>query len=350
MGKITLGKPGDVLESVYNLELEEPAWISRVTQGIGQFIDGGNGTLGAVFRMRGRGIRPVRADDEVPAFISYLRATEQARAAFHTTLETYRRETSGAQDMQRFGQLFAESGMGTLSVNRAQAPAYQIFKREFAHLGVVDAAGLIVPHPASRSFIFFTARQREYSGVPDRARERWVALQKHIAAVYDLRYRLQNGDFDERDAVWFDTASKCVETGPVADSMLRERLRHLVRDREAALTRQTSSQRSDLQRYWSNVLAGKWAIMDRFDTDGRRFVVAVPVSKYGDKLRGLSPREREVFALLGEGLANKHIGFELDISETAVSTHVHSIFRKLGIDDRSALVQLSQVFRQRGAL
>lgn len=355
MGQIILGKPGDVLESVYNLQLEEPDWISEVTRGIGQFIGGGNGTLGALFRMGGQVqmpvLRPVEADDEVPAFIQYLRATDQARAEARTVQRFGQRPNSAPQgDMDRFGKLFAESGMGTLSVNRSDAPAYQIFKREFEHHGVIDAAGLIVPHPASRSYIFFTARHREFSGVPERARGRWISLQKHIAAVYDLRFRLQNGHFDERDAVWFDTASKCVEAGPAQNPMLRERLRQLVNDREAALSRKTSSQRGDLNRYWSNVLSGKWAILDRFDSDGRRFVVAVPISKYGDKLRGLSTRERKVFALLGSGLPNKLIGFELEISETAVSTHVHRIFSKLGIADRSALVQLSQVFRKRGAV
>ncbi len=131
---------------------------------------------------------------------------------------------------------------------------------------------------------------------------------------------------------------------------MRSRLRMLVKDRENARSRRTSAQRGDLERYWSNVLDGKWAVLDRFDSDGRRFVVAVPVSRYGDKLRGLSGREREVLILLGDGLANKAIGYELDISETAVSTHVNNIFTKLGIKDRPALVQLVQVFRKRRLL
>jgi DNA-binding NarL/FixJ family response regulator len=48
-----------------------------------------------------------------------------------------------------------------------------------------------------------------------------------------------------------------------------------------------------------------------------------------DPLKDLSPREREVLALMAEGLSNRGICSRLYLSPKTVETHVHSIFGKL---------------------
>lgn len=54
-----------------------------------------------------------------------------------------------------------------------------------------------------------------------------------------------------------------------------------------------------------------------------------------DPIGALSVREREVLALLVEGLANKLIARRLDISEKTVKSHLTRIFRELGVTDRT---------------
>jgi two-component system nitrate/nitrite response regulator NarL len=56
------------------------------------------------------------------------------------------------------------------------------------------------------------------------------------------------------------------------------------------------------------------------------------------KIALLTVREREVIRLVGAGLKNKHIAERLCISETTVRHHLTSIFQKLGVEDRLALV------------
>ena len=56
------------------------------------------------------------------------------------------------------------------------------------------------------------------------------------------------------------------------------------------------------------------------------------------RIASLSCREREVIALIGEGLNNKRIAERLFISETTVRHHLTSIFNKLGVADRLELL------------
>ncbi len=49
-----------------------------------------------------------------------------------------------------------------------------------------------------------------------------------------------------------------------------------------------------------------------------------------DPLAELSPREREVLALMAEGLSNRAIATKLVVTERGVEKHVTSIFQKLG--------------------
>jgi DNA-binding NarL/FixJ family response regulator len=50
---------------------------------------------------------------------------------------------------------------------------------------------------------------------------------------------------------------------------------------------------------------------------------------------GLSPREREVLALVAQGLPNKLIARRLEISEKTVKSHLTRVFAQIGVTDRT---------------
>lgn len=62
------------------------------------------------------------------------------------------------------------------------------------------------------------------------------------------------------------------------------------------------------------------------------------VDREVSKIKSLTEREREVIALVGEGLKNKQVGERLFISETTVTHHLSSVFSKLEVSDRLELI------------
>ncbi|WP_406163772.1 response regulator transcription factor [Streptomyces sp. NBC_00882] len=53
-----------------------------------------------------------------------------------------------------------------------------------------------------------------------------------------------------------------------------------------------------------------------------------------DALPGLTDREREILALIGEGLTNRQIGQQLFLAEKTVKNHISRLLAKLGVERR----------------
>ncbi len=62
-----------------------------------------------------------------------------------------------------------------------------------------------------------------------------------------------------------------------------------------------------------------------------------PSRRSRDDLCGLTPREREVAALVGQGYKYREIAAMLSISEQTVKNHLRNMFHKLGVSDRLQL-------------
>ncbi len=59
----------------------------------------------------------------------------------------------------------------------------------------------------------------------------------------------------------------------------------------------------------------------------------------------LTRREREVMLLVADGLSNKEVGRRLNLSEGTVKIHLHTIYQKVAVNNRTALANLARVYR-----
>ncbi len=61
-----------------------------------------------------------------------------------------------------------------------------------------------------------------------------------------------------------------------------------------------------------------------------------------ERIGELTPQQFRVLMMVAEGLLNKQIAYDLDISEATVKAHMTAIFRKLGVTNRTQAVLMTQ--------
>jgi DNA-binding NarL/FixJ family response regulator len=63
-----------------------------------------------------------------------------------------------------------------------------------------------------------------------------------------------------------------------------------------------------------------------------------------ERLKTLTPQQGRVLTMLAEGLLNKQIAFELNVSEATIKAHVSAILLKLNVDSRTqAVIKLGKI-------
>ncbi|MBY6191155.1 response regulator [Microbulbifer agarilyticus] len=69
-------------------------------------------------------------------------------------------------------------------------------------------------------------------------------------------------------------------------------------------------------------------------------------SALADKLTQLTPQQLKIFQMIAQGMLNKQIAYDLDITEPTVKSHVTAILRKLELRDRKQLIREAQALIQ----
>ncbi len=58
---------------------------------------------------------------------------------------------------------------------------------------------------------------------------------------------------------------------------------------------------------------------------------------------GLTRRQQQLVPLIAQGMTNKEIASQLNLSEQTVKNHIHRMLQKVGVDDRLAMVEMVRV-------
>jgi DNA-binding CsgD family transcriptional regulator len=185
--------------------------------------------------------------------------------------------------------------------------------------------------------------------------QRWQMLAAHVEAGHRLRQAIGSKATDQdapaslpHDAEAIFDANSFRITDAVGQAKARTTANKL---RDAAITvdRARGSMRDTdpdaALQIWKALVRGRWSIVDWFDTDGRRFVLAIPNSPEVTDPRGLSERESQVVAFAVRGHTNKMIAYRLGLSTSRVSTLLRSAMRKLGVRTRAHLVTKLREFQ-----
>ena len=168
----------------------------------------------------------------------------------------------------------------------------------------------------------------------------------HLGAAYRCRRRLRSGrpsmDPAEGAEAVLDRRGRVVDArGPAKNKTAQANLVDASRARDVALG--PRGDRAHALRRWRPLTGARWTLVDRFERDGARYVVARENQAEVKGLLALSERERQVVAYAVLGQSTKETAYALGISDTTVRVHLANAAVKLGVRTRTQLMDHPEV-------
>jgi DNA-binding CsgD family transcriptional regulator len=320
--------PIAVIEAGYQLGGSEAEWLHGVAAALQPLLDTGHGVCAYTFDLN----QPSRTWfdnaallDMSPSFHAMgIALTEQHEASrlMHLDPEPLSSGTEG------FRRMFGSHDIGK--------PWDDFCERS----GIGDTVALRTIEPGGRGVCVL-------SGATDprtfdrRSRRLWARVSTHLAAARRMRAVLHDDAHaaeDRLEAALTPSGRLAHAEGPARQRLAREALQEAVRRQERARGRMRRQDPEAATEAWSALVTGRWSLVDRFESDGRRYLVARPNEVRVPDPRALTERERVIAHLAALGKTNKLIAYELGLSPSTVATHLAGALRKLGLRSRTELV------------
>ena len=246
-----------------------------------------------------------------------------------------------------FQQVTPPGFVGTWSEMSKDYP--EVSKDFLRALGYPDLLAIYASDPNGVG-VLISAPLPQASSLTPKTRERWKMLGAHIASAFRLRQGLRTlgGDSSrissalprDAEAVLDVEGFRIVDhVGRAKGGRVLETLRGAAQsvDRARGALRREDPQKA--LEIWKSLISGRWTMVDWFDTDGRRFVLAIPNSPELDDPRGLTEQESQVVNFLLLGDTSKLIAYRLGMSASRVSGLLKSAMRKLGVTSKIQMLE-----------
>jgi DNA-binding CsgD family transcriptional regulator len=325
-------------EAAWNADTDDGAWLCGLAAAVGKYIRASQGV--AALRVRAHAWREGAGLDV--AGVGSWQLSDLAMRAIGA-LGTRPMTVEEQHSLARAG------AVATLRRALSDVPSHDQSLVDILHeagaddclfLTVGDPSGVclsiaapsVAPFELSRRLRWTLARAAAHMASSDRLRGRGPsvsALDEGADAVLSPDGRV----LDARDDAKTRDAREALRDAALRCDRSRGRMRR--RDPEGALE------------LWSALVSGRWSLVDRFDSDGRRLLVARRNEPAAEAALALSAREADVVRLVAMGHGNKLIAYELGITPASVASHLANAMAKLGVTTRVELIALVDAARRR---
>lgn len=323
----------DFAEAVYDLEIGNEEWLPNMLRRGLPVLERGLGVAGYEY-----GRPPERGD--VTHLNVHVASGRKDFAERH--LRAF--STTDPEDLRRMLRPGSATTGSQFSKDRPEELAHYIshvdYCKDVLFMTAVDPRGVGVA---------IVAPLTEVTTLSDEDTQRWQMLAAHVEAGHRLRRGISNedlakevsNDLPHNAEALFDPGSFRIAeaVGQAKERTSGKRLREAAITIDRARGKLRNTDPDNALQIWKALVRGRWSMVDWFDTDGRRFVLAIPNPPEVTDPRGLSERENQVvtFAVLGN--SNKMIAYRLGLSTSRVSTLLRSAMRKMGFRTRAQLVK-----------
>jgi DNA-binding CsgD family transcriptional regulator len=204
--------------------------------------------------------------------------------------------------------------------------------------GAPDSFGCVALDAEGRGVVITTDLSR-VRGLSRALRARWELIGAHVASANRLRGRSPEG---MRDECVLEPGGRIAHAeGDAVARDTRDKLRAAVVARDRARTRAVRTRAEEALALWPGLVSGRWSLVDRFERDGRRYVVAKCNEPVPTGPLALSLRERQVLGHLVQGDSLKLTAYSLGLAPSTVSSIAQSVRLKLRVRSIGELPRLA---------
>jgi DNA-binding CsgD family transcriptional regulator len=316
-----------VVEAAYRLDGSDEAWLESLLAEMQPLLDVGRGIGGFYFDAR----KPKKLVFTKPIIIGAPVATKIALSTALRLLPS-NMVSQAFRDSTWFSTASEVFGLGERLRDFFLA-------RQFGHqFGCYDMIGFKVMDPTAQG-VFVLVALPDITTVSARDTQVWGMCAAHVGAALRLRRALLPNGFEGAEAVLKPDGAVSHAEETAKSPAARDALRQAVLSSERARGSLRRTDPVDALELWQALVAGRWSLVEHFDTDGHRYLVARRNDPSVRDPRGLSLRERQVVAFAALGHPSKLIGYELGLAPSTVSKHLTSAMRKLGVRTHAELMQ-----------
>jgi len=334
-----------VIEAAYRLDGDDGTWLARLVDRAARAgLDHGLGTCGMFYEVDGERVHvssPV-ARGTPDGALEALRMLE-AQVSNDITYRFIKDATAAVGGRATCSTMSSRLQMGK------RVRELDMHQRFLAPLGIVDFMSVAATEPptAHSSTLLgclVGAPLPEITGVKRAEAVAWSRVAAHMAAGMRLRRGRRTSAPSDADTV-LTPGGRVEHAGDQADTSL-DALKEAAKSMSRARGSSRHADPPGAVEAWKALVSGRWTLLDHFDHDGKRYIVAVRNDPQVPAFAELSPREAQVVAYAAQGHANKLIAYELGIAPSTVAMHLSTAGGKLGAKSR---VELIRVWRARTA-
>jgi len=317
-----------IVEAAYDCGSETRAWFNCLLERVAPRLDRG---FGVVMSTYSPNVSP--EDVKLEGHLAMPGLLESARAMICAYPEIFHRVLTFSGPHETPSQ--------TMGLTAKEARTWSPYVEHLHPLGLRDIVGVVARDPSGHA-ISFGAPSSDMRRPTRHESLMWSRLAAHLSAGARLRRSLPGAGADladGADAVLSPAGAIAHAEAPAQGRGARESLRLAARaiDRARSKARPNEDEALEL---WQGLVAGQWSLVDRFDTDGRRYLVARRNEPDVKDPRALTLRERHVLAYAAMGHPLKLIAYSLGLSLSTVSVNRRNAMRKLGIANHAEIVSL----------
>jgi DNA-binding CsgD family transcriptional regulator len=321
-----------VIEAAYAREPNDASWIRRLTEVAGPALDQGLGVFAGLYdtndghQMRVEPVHAVGACAKIDVTGLFREAYAPMEPALMRFL--FNNGPVGSGGRQR-------AGMSLETFNAHPATVISATKTGGMF---TDCLGVISGNPAGPGCLIMAPFR---VSVRARARtcELWTRIAAHLAAAVRLRRGVAAHEAPRVEAVLSPSGRVEHAEGVAREADARSALSFGASRMDRARGSLRRRDPHEAVALWSALVEGRWSLVEHFDHDGRRYVLARRNETSAAKLRGLTFLERQVLTLAAMGHTNKLIAYQLGISLSAVAMRLSRAAKKLGVRTRVQLME-----------